>query len=375
MRTRLTFLDLLRSWAALVMIEVHVVNAFLLADYREQGWFTCVNYVNGLVAPAFLFVAGFAFAFTAERPLATAEEKRAKLFRQLRRIGLILAAGYVLHLPGFGWTKVSQATQTEWLKFFQADILHCIAVGLLILVAAREYLGGARGVLRMAAVVGSLSVLVAPWTWTYDAQAMLPVAIAAYVNGTPFSQFPLFPWLAFMMAGAVVAGTYPRDGSIDQVKTWVRRVGLWGLAVFVVTAIARWPDWAIGLPGVNIRVNPWFVAERVGVLLVLVWSAAQWSFRHAELSPGLRDVSRETLFVYFVHLMVIYGDWFDGHSLAFLYKQHFGIIQTVAAVLALMAVMTAASWAWQRSKEKSDVRSRYAFYFGVAVCIGIFFAR
>src|SRR6185436_1734934 len=58
-RERVAWLDLFRGAAVLVMIETHVVNTFLAAALRENGWFALLNYVNGLVAPSFLFIAGF----------------------------------------------------------------------------------------------------------------------------------------------------------------------------------------------------------------------------------------------------------------------------------------------------------------------------
>jgi hypothetical protein len=40
------------------MIETHVVNTFLSTALRAANWFPILNYLNGLVAPAFLFIAG-----------------------------------------------------------------------------------------------------------------------------------------------------------------------------------------------------------------------------------------------------------------------------------------------------------------------------
>lgn len=53
--------DLLRGLVIIIMIEVHVFNAFLLPELRQTGWFSVLNFINGLVAPSFLFVSGFAF--------------------------------------------------------------------------------------------------------------------------------------------------------------------------------------------------------------------------------------------------------------------------------------------------------------------------
>lgn len=374
--SRLAFLDLLRGGAALVMIEVHVVNAFLMPSYRDEVWFPVVNYVNGLVAPAFLFAAGFAFALTSDRTdRPGAGDRRARVLKNLRRIGLVIASGYLLHLPGYGWSKLAAASEVAWLRFVQVDILHTIAAGLVLLLLAREFLGGVKGVIRTAVAVGAGSLLLAPWTWVWDAQSALPSPIASYMNGTPYSQFPLFPWLAFLMAGALTAALYPKGEGNQAQRQWNRRVGWFGLALVVVAGALRWSEVGIALPQVHIRANPWFVAERLGALFVILSLLGSWSLRRGGTPFVLRDVSRESLQVYVTHLMIIYGDWIDGSSLAFHYKHRFDLVSIAGITVGLMATMVLTAWGWQTWKRGSPETARRAFYAAVAVGIVVFFLR
>ena len=60
MAQRYGFIDLLRGFALVVMIETHVVNAYLpLALKKGSTFFFWLAFTNGLVAPAFLFASGF----------------------------------------------------------------------------------------------------------------------------------------------------------------------------------------------------------------------------------------------------------------------------------------------------------------------------
>ncbi|MCU0452617.1 MAG: heparan-alpha-glucosaminide N-acetyltransferase domain-containing protein [Bacteroidetes bacterium] len=374
--SRLTFLDLLRGGAALVMIEVHVVNAFLVTSTRDAWWFPALNYVNGLVAPSFLFAAGFAFALTSARALESGDAGRwGRVRKNLRRIGLVLAGGYLLHLPGYGWSKFAAISDVAWLRFLQADILHTIAVGLLLLLVVREFLGGVRGLVRSAWFLGLGAVVVAPWTWLWDAQAALPAPIAAYVNGTPYSQFPLFPWLAFLMAGALTAASYPKGGEGPSVRVWITRVGWLGAAMAIGAGFIRWTELSIALPDVHVRANPWFVFERLGVILALVSAAGSWSQRHPHPPFVFRDVSRESLQVYVFHLMVIYGDWIDGSSFAFHYKHRFEWPFVLVLTLLLMAAMVGTAWGWQAWKRRSPSTARAGFFVAVTIGAVIFFLR
>lgn len=66
---RALFIDMLKGIALLIMIEVHVVNALLSPDVKSASWFEILNYINGLVAPAFTFTSGMVFVLSLQKGL------------------------------------------------------------------------------------------------------------------------------------------------------------------------------------------------------------------------------------------------------------------------------------------------------------------
>ncbi len=52
---RILFIDMLKGIALLIMIEVHIINSFLHESIKSEAWFEILNYMNGLIAPAFTF--------------------------------------------------------------------------------------------------------------------------------------------------------------------------------------------------------------------------------------------------------------------------------------------------------------------------------
>jgi uncharacterized membrane protein len=82
-RKRIEYIDLLRGWAVIVMVETHVFNATLLPALRESGVFKVQTFLNGLVAPSFLFASGLVFAVTTRRKLHEYLSFRWPLFRQI----------------------------------------------------------------------------------------------------------------------------------------------------------------------------------------------------------------------------------------------------------------------------------------------------
>src|SRR5512137_2256527 len=64
---RYGFIDLLRGFALVVMIETHVINAYLPAASRHSWFFFWLTFFNGLVAPTFLFASGFSLMLQGRR--------------------------------------------------------------------------------------------------------------------------------------------------------------------------------------------------------------------------------------------------------------------------------------------------------------------
>jgi uncharacterized membrane protein len=54
-KKRIEFIDLLRGWAVIVMIQTHVFNATFIPRLTESGFFQALRFIDGLVAPSFLF--------------------------------------------------------------------------------------------------------------------------------------------------------------------------------------------------------------------------------------------------------------------------------------------------------------------------------
>ncbi|MBP1601478.1 MAG: Acyltransferase domain protein [Acidobacteria bacterium] len=64
---RYGFVDLLRGLALVVMVETHVVNAYLPAGLRQGPFFYWLAFLNGLVAPSFLFASGYSLVLQGSR--------------------------------------------------------------------------------------------------------------------------------------------------------------------------------------------------------------------------------------------------------------------------------------------------------------------
>jgi uncharacterized membrane protein len=369
MKGRLAFVDLLRGWATIVMIEVHVFNAFILPELKDTGWYGILHYINGLVAPSFIFVAGFVFVYVSERKIVDFRTFGNSFWKQIGRIGQILVIGYILHLPYFSWYRtLHETTQEGWEKLYQADVLHCIAVGLFFVFLTRMMIKNNDTYRRFLLAAGILVLLITPFVWDIDFYRFLPGPLAAYVNGQHFSQFPLFLWVAFMLFGGYYAMDYLKARQLNNEADFMRRIGITGAVLVVGGRLLLAAHVQIPYASTDIRANPLFFAERLGIVLLLLLLCWYYADKRKTEKSFVLDVSRESLLVYAAHLIAIYGLFFRDRSLSFLYGGTFTVLECCAATLGLILIMIVASKVWGWLKQRHIYLAR-----GISVGVALIF--
>ncbi len=309
-RPRLAWLDLFRGAAVLVMIETHVVNTFLAGGFREGGWFAMLNYVNGLVAPSFLFIAGFVQGMERRK----APGKPIPYARRAGRLLAIAALGYALHFPfgalaGHRWSEALRVGS-------QIDVLQCLALGLGLLLGVSWLTGKLmpRSAIPAADDGGKapggdspsssihLGRSLPPFVWSLGVVALAltavlaaplvqiwaggPVIVRAWLNATTGSLFPLFPWVGFVFLGALM-GAWP-------VRALPGRA-----AAMICLALLAWSCRGT----VFSAVSPSFFLERAVWVLALA-AFCEWSERHT-LPRLVLYAGKHSLKLYVAHLTVI----------------------------------------------------------------------
>ncbi len=373
---RFLFIDLLRGLAVFVMIEVHVVNALLLPSLRTGDFYLVLNFINGLVAPSFIFIAGFAFAIAARRKWSDYIKPSRPLFIQIRRLGIIILIGYVLHLPVFSFRKlVFESTPQMWEKFFQADVLHCIGVSLLFLQLLVLLFKRERWVYTTAGVFGLILVFSAPLAWMKDFSEIIPLPLAAYINNVHYSLFPLFPWSGYLMAGAVTSYFFIRMNESGQSPLFMRRVSILAGAMIAIGIIFEILPFSI-YPVVDFwRTSPQFFFIRLGIVILLLaglWRGEQ-KFHYG--GSFLTRFGQESLIVYATHLMLIYGSVLGDRSIATIVgmTQGYGMSFLLSAGLVVLMIGLAYLWHWLKRDHTTIVR--VIRWGGAVLFIGLFLWR
>jgi uncharacterized membrane protein len=378
---RVEFIDLLRGWAVIIMIETHVVNATLREELMAGGLFQYLKFLNGLVAPSFLFAAGMAFAVTTRRKLNDYLTFGPPLFKQLWRLLFILIVGYILHLPKFSFSMlVHETTPDEWLVFFQADVLHCIAVSLLAMQGLLLLLRSERRLYVTAALLALLLTMSTPLMWTPGVTDGLPAPLAAYVNGLQHSLFPVFPWTAFVFAGAVAGYLYVqatndhrREGSRGGASHIMIRIAAAGIVTIVISMLIE-PFAASAYDTYDYWLfSPSFVLLRIGIVMILC--AGMFLFerqRGVSASSVVTLIGRESLIVYVTHLLLLYGD-FGPFNFERYVGRSFGYGEAALVTVVLWLLMYVLARFWGNIKRGDPKIKRAIQLAALAVFLGVFF--
>lgn len=370
-KNRALFIDILRGLAILVMIEVHVFNELLLPSTKSQSWFAILNFVNGLVAPSFLFVSGLVFVLSLQKGAEELRKFGKTFWKKLSRIGMIMLAGYSLHPPYFSIHKLMDHWTPEIIKqLFMVDILQCIGVGLLILLFARMIFKSEKSFYNFIAVALILVLVLSPIFWQIDFNNFLPIPLANYFNAKNGSLFPVFPWFNFLFAGALVSKYYIDARNRNDEQSFIRKMTMIGIGFAIAGELTL--RFIFPHSGDAVKPHPMFFIERLGVIFAILGGCWYYVRGKENYRSFILDASRESLLVYWLHLQVIFRKFFSGKSLIDLYGGQLDILWCIGITIAIGVLMVYAAKFWGWSKREYPRFSKTTVYGVVTIGLIIF---
>ena len=330
----------MRGLAVVIMIECHVFNSFVRPDLREGGPYIYSQFVGGMAAPLFMFMAGMTTGFQME---SLARREPAALRRwliSLRRAGYILGIAFLFRLTNYLGSLPGGNPQ----EITKVDILNCMGVGMAVFASCALF--GPANRVRFA-LLGALAIAAATPVMAHLPWDGVPHLLRAYLvpfSGTGQSParglFPFFPfasYLGFGLAAGIIVKRAPED-RFERLMQWSAVGGF--VLVFAAQYLANLP-YSIYRETDFWSDNPTLILIRVGVVLVLMSGSYVWTEYCASAGwSWMQCLGRNSLMVYWVHVMMIYG------SVAKPIKRSMSIPMAAAATVLVTALMVALSWAW-----------------------------
>lgn len=326
---RIRAFDWLRGLAVLVMIQTHAL-VLLQPERLKDSFFPTLNFIDGLVAPSFIFSAGFSLALVQVRGAAAGSRlKRVK--KTLRRLGEVLA---VATLVNWMWFPIFREPR----YIVRMDILQCIGFGLLLALPLFAALAPRPRVLGVVTFVLGLALF-----------AITPLLehvtgpLAGFVNKGNDAVFPLLPWAGYVYLGAS-AGSIAATGRVRSLVTMIVLLLIVGWAVWHLAPVIGplYPKHLVGADPSEHCKRMVYVCAAVLVLLAFEHRAP------ARLKQGLgvrfvEVFGTSSMAAYFFHEALLYFRVF-GFSFDALWHNRFGWGGYAAATALLIACTFVLAW-------------------------------
>jgi uncharacterized membrane protein len=333
---RFPFLDWMRGLAVVIMIQCHTFNSFTRPELRQQSGYILSQFIGGMAAPLFLFMAGMTTGFGMESAQLRGDPVRRWLVA-LRRAGYILGIAYLFRFTNWA-AGLPSSTIQELLK---VDILNCMGLALIVFSFAALLDSAQR--IRWA-IVGALAVAAAaPVMSGLDWSGVLPT-LRDYLVPSPLrGRFPFFPCASYVGFGLAAGSILKQTGAerLDRIMQWGVLAAL--ALIFGAQYFADLP-YSVYSNSDFWRTSPALILIRVGISLLLLAGAYIWTVFGRAGWSWVETLGKTSLMVYWVHVMLVYGD------LAKFVRQALTIPQAAAAtaiVTLLMIALAEAKLRWQ----------------------------
>lgn len=313
--TRLVYIDALRSFAILMMLQGHFISALLAERFKVKTntVYNVWEYFRGITAPTFFTITGFVFMFLLLKHDITGWQNP-RLKKGVERGIKLIIWGYVLRFSVgifIGYTHHS---------YFYTDVLHIIGVSLLLLclLYATLYKYGEKTFNYSLLIISIASFLFERY---YNAIAIpfLPNEMAHYLTKTHGAIFSLFPWFGYVSMGGFLASQFLKykDSTYfyDRLPITLAVIGL--MLLFLSSPLLLTLGSVTGIELFTISGNYNYLFTRLGDVFIL-FSIFVYARKWLNHSVFIK-IGKVTLSIYIVHHIILYGSWFHTGLTRWLY--------------------------------------------------------
>ncbi len=348
--TRLYFIDAMRAWAILMMLQGHFMDGLLENVFRTSSdtGFTIWRYFRGITAPVFFTVSGFIFTFLLLRvPQKGLENPRVK--KGIKRGLQLLLIGYLLRLNLFG-LLVGEI----YGSFFLVDVLHCIGLSILSIIGI-YVLTSRKNTWVLPAVLFTITILLFTFEPYYKqfSFGFLPEAIANYFTKANGSVFTILPWLGYATFGGFLSILFKKFKDAKYLYpaaiaiAVVAGSGLIFYSSDLFLSLSRATEIQLFS---DIYFNNYLFIRLGDVFLVFAFFMLFRSFmKHATILK----IGQSTLSIYVIHFIILYGS-FTGLGL-YRFFEH-SLTPPVAITGAIAFMISCSFLALQYEKHKTYIK-------------------
>lgn len=304
-KDRLQFIDAIRAYAILMMLQGHFVDTMLAYRFRdlENALYSTWFFMRGMTAPIFFTITGLVFTFLLLRDGRPIRENE-RIRKGIRRGFFLIFLGYLLkvNVPAFliGW----------FYKSYPAlDVLHNIGFALLALIALYCLHLVSKISLPFLYFGGGIFIFLINPTWLAYEWDFLPIVLRNYFDADNGSIFLPIPWLGFTLLGAGFGWHLFHKTYLYRTWYWPAILLTTGLIIHFFSSkglllLHQWTGWGNFIKLAYDNVLFW----RFGHVLIII-SLFIFLEKIITFPPLMLKIGSETLTIYATHYVVLYGTW------------------------------------------------------------------
>jgi fucose 4-O-acetylase-like acetyltransferase len=187
--------------------------------------------------------------------------------------------------------------------------------------------------------------------WAHDFRGSMPLTLALLLNPHGTSLFPIFPWLAFVLAGCCASCIFLRYAERNAIPQFMRGVAMLGVLMIVCGLLLRGIPYS--LPGFQnfYTTSPLYMMIRIGSVLLIAAFLYRLESKRKWIPKPILLAGQESLLIYGVHLKVIFGV-LRGRRLGPVLGLSFGYLGCFLISIGLIASMLLLAKYWHVLKKR-----------------------
>jgi uncharacterized membrane protein len=265
---------------------------------------------------------------------------------------MLMFLGYLLRYPSATIIDFSNVNPVAWQTFITIDVLQLIGTGILIVMILEYIIEKLKlNVYIVYGITALICFYIFPITESVNWSKFLPVYLASYLYKGTGSQFPLFPWIGYLLCGSFLGSYLAKNPMVFKTSKFSRNLFITGLIFMFISLIGHiiGSIWVINY---NWDSSPNLMILRIGFVLIMNSVVSLICLKMDSIPRIIILIGRNTLLIYIVHLAILYGTcWNPG--LAVLFDKTFNVWNTIGSAVLMLGLMTLMVYVIHRLKIKN----------------------
>ncbi|UKM64375.1 DUF1624 domain-containing protein [Flavobacteriaceae bacterium GSB9] len=331
---RLYFIDAVRAFAILMMLQGHFIDTLLAPIFRDHSYtaYNVWSYFRGITAPTFFTISGLVFTYLLLRAYRKGDDKT-RIKKGLYRGLFLIVIGYSLRINVFSWLSGYFNSY-----FLVIDVLQCIGLSLILLVCLHILLKKHSYIFSVILFsIGSICFVTEPLYRDLNLETV-PKLIANYMTKSNGSVFTIFPWFGYSALGAFISTIFFRH--VHRKRFKIITMASFLIVGYILIYYSSWlltklynlTDILLFKQSADYN----YLFTRLGNVLILfgIFYAVEQFLKKSIIVK----IGEKTLSIYVIHFILLYGS-FTGYGLKRFLNKSLNPTEAILGAILFMIVV------------------------------------